>query len=81
MFRRAMHLGAIPPASPALLDRLGLPRHGDSQARPVAVSQKDASDAQERPQTALRTDYSGPFDPELSLTDFSRQALADLGRE
>ncbi|MCP5068711.1 MAG: hypothetical protein GY946_19285 [bacterium] len=30
---------------------------------------------------ALRKDYSGRFDPDLSLADFSRQALADLGRE
>jgi len=30
---------------------------------------------------ALRTDYSGAFDPEFTLADFSRQALADLGRE
>lgn len=29
----------------------------------------------------LRDDYSGPFDPDLRLNDFSRQALADLGRE
>jgi len=29
----------------------------------------------------LRDDYSGPFDPALGLADFSRQALADLGRE
>lgn len=29
----------------------------------------------------LRTDYSGPFDPDLSLCDFSRQMLAHLGRE
>jgi hypothetical protein len=28
-----------------------------------------------------RPDYSGPFDPELRLSDLSRQALADLGRE
>jgi len=30
---------------------------------------------------ALRDDYSGPFDPALGLADFSRQALAHLGRE
>ena len=29
----------------------------------------------------LFDDYSGPFDPEFSLDRFSRQALADLGRE
>ena len=29
----------------------------------------------------LRHDYSGDFDPELKLSDFSRQALARLGRE
>jgi hypothetical protein len=29
----------------------------------------------------LRNDYSGAFDPELSLSGFSRQALAKLGRE
>ena len=29
----------------------------------------------------LRDSYSGPFDPELSLADFSRQALSILGRE
>ena len=29
----------------------------------------------------LRHDYSGPFDAGLSLPDFSRQALAHLGRE
>jgi len=29
----------------------------------------------------LRDSYSGPFDPELSLADFSRQALSVLGRE
>ena len=29
----------------------------------------------------LRTDYSGTFDPHLTLSDFSRQALAHLGRE
>jgi len=29
----------------------------------------------------LRDDYSGPFDPTLGLADFSRQTLADLGRE
>ena len=29
----------------------------------------------------LRNDYSGEFDPQLELADFSRQALAHLGRE
>jgi hypothetical protein len=29
----------------------------------------------------LRDSYDGAFDPDLSLADFSRQALADLGRE
>ena len=29
----------------------------------------------------LRDDYSGAFDPGLSLADFSRQTLANLGRE
>lgn len=29
----------------------------------------------------LREDYEGPFDPEMRLASFSRQALADLGRE
>lgn len=29
----------------------------------------------------LRNDYSGEFDPALALADFSRQALAHLGRE
>lgn len=29
----------------------------------------------------LRHDYSGPFDPDIGLRHFSRQALADLGRE
>src|SRR6266704_824520 len=29
----------------------------------------------------LLDDYSGPFDPELDLTSFSRRALAMLGRE
>jgi len=29
----------------------------------------------------LRDDYSGPFDPDLRLRDFSRRALAPLGRE
>ena len=29
----------------------------------------------------LREDYAGPFDPEVRLASFSRQALADLGRE
>ena len=28
-----------------------------------------------------RGDYSGAFDPDLGLADFSRQALAHLGRE
>jgi hypothetical protein len=31
--------------------------------------------------TSLRDDYSGPFDPNLTLRDFSRRALAHLGRE
>jgi hypothetical protein len=31
--------------------------------------------------SALRDDYSGPFDPSLGLRDFSRRALARLGRE
>lgn len=30
---------------------------------------------------ALLDDYSGPFDPDLTLASLSRQALADLGRE
>ncbi len=30
---------------------------------------------------SLRDDYAGPFDPDLDLHDFSRQTLADLGRE
>ena len=30
---------------------------------------------------SLADDLSGPFDPAFSLADFSRQALADLGRE
>jgi len=30
---------------------------------------------------SLRNDYSGPFDPNVGLADFSRQALAHLGRE
>jgi hypothetical protein len=30
---------------------------------------------------ALRSDYSGPFDPGVGLAHFSRQMLADLGRE
>src|SRR5512134_354401 len=30
---------------------------------------------------SLRSDYSGPFDPDVDLTSFSRQALATLGRE
>jgi hypothetical protein len=29
----------------------------------------------------LRDDYSGAFDPDVGLASFSRQALADLGRE
>lgn len=29
----------------------------------------------------LRSDYSGPFDADATLADFSRQALAHLGRE
>ena len=29
----------------------------------------------------LRADYAGPFDPSVGLADFSRQMLADLGRE
>jgi hypothetical protein len=29
----------------------------------------------------LRDDYSGPFDPQLTLADFSRKLLAPLGRE
>jgi hypothetical protein len=29
----------------------------------------------------LLDDYAGPFDPDVSLASFSRQALADLGRE
>ncbi|MEN8183108.1 MAG: hypothetical protein ABFS46_11300 [Myxococcota bacterium] len=29
----------------------------------------------------LRNDYSGPFDPDVGLAAFSRQALAHLGRE
>ena len=29
----------------------------------------------------LRSSYAGAFDPSLGLADFSRQALADLGRE
>ncbi|MGE4607902.1 MAG: hypothetical protein AAEJ52_14260 [Myxococcota bacterium] len=33
------------------------------------------------PLEGLRTDYAGPFDPDLELADFSRQALAHLGRE
>jgi hypothetical protein len=31
--------------------------------------------------TKLRDDYSGPFDPTVGLADFSRKALAPLGRE
>jgi hypothetical protein len=30
---------------------------------------------------ALRSDYAGPFDPEVGLEAFSRQALSHLGRE
>ena len=30
---------------------------------------------------ALRADYSGSFDPNAKLADFSRQLLAHLGRE
>jgi hypothetical protein len=30
---------------------------------------------------SLRDDYSGPFDPEIGLADFSRKLLAPLGRE
>ena len=30
---------------------------------------------------SVRDRYDGPFDPELRLEDFSRQTLADLGRE
>ena len=30
---------------------------------------------------ALLDDYSGPFDPDVSLGSFSRQTLAHLGRE
>ena len=30
---------------------------------------------------SLRNDYSGPFDPDLCLADFSRRALCRLGRE
>ena len=33
------------------------------------------------PNRTLRDDYAGPFDPNLTLASFSRQALADLGRE
>jgi hypothetical protein len=33
------------------------------------------------PLPALRDDYSGPFDPDVNLTQFSRRALARLGRE
>ena len=29
----------------------------------------------------LRNDYSGPFDPNVGLADFSRRLLAPLGRE
>jgi hypothetical protein len=31
--------------------------------------------------TALRDDYSGPFDPDFEIADLSRSALAVLGRE
>jgi hypothetical protein len=31
--------------------------------------------------TSVRDAYDGPFDPDLHLGDFSRQTLADLGRE
>ena len=31
--------------------------------------------------TPIHDAYDGPFDPELGLADFSRQTLADLGRE
>ena len=31
--------------------------------------------------TSLRDSYDGPFDPNLGLIDFSRRALARLGRE
>jgi len=31
--------------------------------------------------SSLRADYSGPFDPDLVLASFTRQTLADLGRE
>ncbi len=31
--------------------------------------------------STLRTDYSGPFDPEVTLASFSRQTLAHLTRE
>ena len=31
--------------------------------------------------TDLHDDYSGSFDPNLGLADFSRRALARLGRE
>ncbi|MGI9590647.1 MAG: hypothetical protein ACR2P8_04705, partial [Myxococcota bacterium] len=31
--------------------------------------------------SALRSDYAGPFEPGLALEAFSRQALAELGRE
>ena len=30
---------------------------------------------------ALRSDYSGPFDPDLTLADFSREFLVRLGHE
>jgi hypothetical protein len=30
--------------------------------------------------SSLRDDYSRPFDPDLTLRDFSRRALAHLGR-
>ena len=35
----------------------------------------------DRVMTTLRDDYSGPFDPDVGLADFSRKALAPLGRE
>src|SRR4029078_10902515 len=31
--------------------------------------------------STLRDDYPGPFDPAVGLADFSRKALAPLGRE
>ena len=30
---------------------------------------------------AVQHAYAGPFDPKRTLADFSRQTLADLGRE